>query len=56
MSLDLAISVATGTKFLNRMTRQGTALYAALEDSEYRLKERQEERCLMDAPLRNIYT
>ena len=43
MSLDLAISVATGTKFLNRMTRQGTALYAALEDSEYRLKERQEK-------------
>lgn len=43
MSLDLAISVATGTKFLNRMTRQGTVLYAALEDSEYRLKERQEK-------------
>lgn len=43
MSLDLAISVATGTKFLNRMTCQGTALYAALEDSEYRLKERQEK-------------
>lgn len=43
MALDMGISVATGTKFLGRMTNKGSVLYIAYEDSEFRLKDRQEK-------------
>lgn len=39
-SLDLCVSVATGTKFLGHMTNKSGSLYLALEDSNCRLQER----------------
>lgn len=39
-SLDLCISVATGTKFLGFATNKSDVLYLALEDSNARLQER----------------
>lgn len=39
-SLDLCVSVATGTKFLGKMTNKSGVLYLALEDSNNRLQER----------------
>ncbi len=38
--LDLCLSVASGSKFLNRNTNQCNCLYLALEDSLLRLKDR----------------
>lgn len=38
--LDLCLSVASGSKFLNHQTQKGGCLYLALEDSEWRLQER----------------
>lgn len=43
MALDMSISIATGTPFLGKKTSQGTVLYLALEDSWYRLKDRQKK-------------
>ncbi|MEU8003200.1 AAA family ATPase [Catellatospora sp. NPDC049111] len=40
MVFDLAISVASGRNFLDRVTLEGDVLYWALEDSEERLKTR----------------
>lgn len=40
MCLDLAISVATGTEFMGQETRKNGVIYLALEDGDYRLKER----------------
>lgn len=40
LSLDLCISVATGTKFLGFETNKAGVLYLALEDSNNRLQER----------------
>lgn len=40
LCLDMADSVASGKQFWGRQTTQGDVLYMALEDSEYRLKER----------------
>lgn len=40
MCLDMADSVASGKRFWNRKTVQGDCLYLALEDSEYRIRER----------------
>lgn len=38
--LDLAMSVATGTPFLDKETNKHDVLYCALEDYDYRLKKR----------------
>lgn len=40
MCLDMAISVATGTKFMGLETNKDGVLYLALEDGDYRLQER----------------
>lgn len=40
MCLDLAISVATGTEFMGQETRKNGVIYLALEDGDFRLKER----------------
>lgn len=40
LSLDLCISVATGTKFLGFQTNKSDVLYLALEDSNARLQDR----------------
>ena len=40
LCLDMADAVASGKRFWNRQTKQGDVLYLALEDSEYRIKER----------------
>lgn len=40
MCLDLAISVATGTEFMGQETKKNGVIYLALEDGDYRLKER----------------
>jgi len=43
MSLQLAQCVASGTPFLDRVTKQGKVLYLALEDGERRLRQRLEK-------------
>ena len=40
LSLQLAVAVASGTRFLDRPTQEGAVLYVALEDSEGRLQRR----------------
>ena len=40
MCMDLAISVANGTEFMGLTTHQRGVIYLALEDGDYRLKER----------------
>ena len=40
LCIALADAVASGESFWGRATKQGSVLYMALEDSEYRLKER----------------
>ena len=40
MCLDMAISVATGTTFMDQETNEDGVLYLALEDGDYRLKDR----------------
>jgi hypothetical protein len=40
MCLDMAISVATGTKFMDLEVNQDGVIYLALEDGDYRLQER----------------
>lgn len=40
MSLDMCLSVATGTEFMGMKTTKTGVLYLALEDGDYRLKER----------------
>lgn len=40
MCMDLAISVATGTRFMGLETKQRGVVYFALEDGDYRLQER----------------
>lgn len=40
LALDLAISVATGTDFLSLPVNQSGVIYMALEDGDFRLKER----------------
>lgn len=40
MCMDLAISVANGTEFMGLATKKQGVIYLALEDGDYRLKER----------------
>ena len=40
MCLDMAISVATGTEFMDLPTNKDGVIYLALEDGDYRLQER----------------
>ena len=40
MSLDMCLSVATGTEFMGMGTTKSGVIYLALEDGDYRLKER----------------
>lgn len=40
MCLDMAISVATGTKFMDLDTTKNGVIYLALEDGDYRLQDR----------------
>lgn len=40
LCLDIAAKVATGAEFWNRKTSAGSVLYMALEDSNYRIKDR----------------
>lgn len=40
MCLDMAISVATGTKFMDLDTNKNGVIYLALEDGDYRLQDR----------------
>ncbi len=40
LSLDLACSIATGTEFLGKLTKQGEVLYLDLEGTEWRTTER----------------
>ena len=40
MCLDLAISVSTGTEFMGQQTNKHGVIYLALEDGDFRLKER----------------
>ncbi len=42
-ALDLAISIATGTPFFGKQTRQAGVLYYALEDNDRRLQKRLDE-------------
>lgn len=43
LCLDLADAVASGRNFWNRKTMQGDVLYLALEDSQYRIRQRLEQ-------------
>ena len=41
MCMDMALSVATGTEFMGMETNMDGVIYLALEDGDYRLRERQ---------------